>query len=145
MTRHEINAINCRFANNLWTNHRNGEARLYINGAHSGAKVWLTEGSEGRPELNWRKGYSAFYIEDAYAALDMALESLGLTGNVMFATIVNTVMNPAPVLTEKMASRAMKAAHRIRREAAERFGCRLSEIRWSECLKMAWAEVKASR
>lgn len=41
-----------------------------------------------------------------------------------------------------LARRAMTRAHQIRREAAARFGCRISDICWSQCLVMAWAEVR---
>ena len=40
--------------------------------------------------------------------------------------------------------RVMTTAHQIRRSAAERFNCLISEILWSECLRMAWAEVKTA-
>lgn len=143
MNRHEINATNCRFSNSLWTNPRNGETRLYINGVHSGSKVWVTENSEGRPELHWRKGYGAFYMEDAYAAFDAALEALNILGNVTFNAIITASLNPTPVHVERLASRAMKAAHRIRRAAAARFDCKASEIIFGECLRQAWAEIKA--
>ena len=39
----------------------------------------------------------------------------------------------------------MKTAWSIRKNAAEEFGCKVSEILWSECLKMAWAMVKAGQ
>ena len=41
------------------------------------------------------------------------------------------------------ARRVMITAHSIRRAAAIRFSCRISEIHWGECLRMAWAGVKA--
>lgn len=41
------------------------------------------------------------------------------------------------------ARRVMMIAHSIRRASAEKFSCRISEIHWGECLRMAWAEVKA--
>ena len=145
MTRYEMNAISCNFANNLWTNPRSGEDRLYINGVAGGAKVWLTEGEDGRPVVHWKKGWEFFTVDDAYESFGVALDSVKLYGDVKFKDIVNTITNPDPatVSTEKMASRAMKLAHHIRRESAERFGCRISEIHWGECLRMAWAEVKA--
>lgn len=37
----------------------------------------------------------------------------------------------------------MQFAHQIRKEAAKNLGCRPGQICWSECLKLAWAEVKA--
>ena len=36
----------------------------------------------------------------------------------------------------------MKRAHEIRRNAATKFNCKVSEIIFSECLKMAWSETK---
>jgi hypothetical protein len=39
--------------------------------------------------------------------------------------------------------RVMMLAHAIRRAAAARFDCRAAEIIFGECLKMAWAEIKA--
>ena len=39
--------------------------------------------------------------------------------------------------------RVMMLAHAFRREAAARFDCRAAEIIFGECLKMAWAEIKA--
>lgn len=44
----------------------------------------------------------------------------------------------------ELARRAMVRAHAIRRESAARLGCKASELCWSECLIMAWAEVKAA-
>lgn len=41
-----------------------------------------------------------------------------------------------------MKANAMKRAHEIRRNAAAKFNCKVSEISMSECLKMAWTEVK---
>ena len=46
-------------------------------------------------------------------------------------------------MTNETARRVMILAHATRRAAAARFDCKTSEINWSECLKMAWAEVKA--
>ena len=37
---------------------------------------------------------------------------------------------------------AMKRSHQIRKEAAKKFNCKTSEILFSLCLKMAWAETK---
>lgn len=37
----------------------------------------------------------------------------------------------------------MQFAHQIRKEAAKNLGCRPGDINWSECLNLAWAEVKA--
>lgn len=45
--------------------------------------------------------------------------------------------------TNETARRVMTIAHATRRAAAARFDCRISEICWGECLKQAWAEVKA--
>lgn len=42
-----------------------------------------------------------------------------------------------------IARRVMILAHAIRRAAAARFDCRTAEIIFGECLKMAWAEIKA--
>lgn len=39
--------------------------------------------------------------------------------------------------------RVMMLAHATRRAAAARFDCRTAEIIFGECLKMAWAEIKA--
>lgn len=47
-----------------------------------------------------------------------------------------------PASNRDLARRAMVSAHQIRREAAARFGCRISDICWSQCLVMAWAEVR---
>ena len=44
--------------------------------------------------------------------------------------------------TYETARRVMTTAHNIRRAAAEKFNCRISEIHWGECLRMAWASVK---
>ena len=44
--------------------------------------------------------------------------------------------------TYEIARRVMTTAHNIRRAAAEKFNCRISEIHWGECLRMAWASVK---
>lgn len=38
----------------------------------------------------------------------------------------------------------MHRAHAIRREASRQFGCRLGDIVFAECLKMAWEEARAS-
>ena len=46
-------------------------------------------------------------------------------------------------MTNETARRVMILAHATRCAAAARFNCKTSEINWSECLKMAWAEVKA--
>lgn len=48
-----------------------------------------------------------------------------------------------PALTVDRAS-VMRRAWEIRREAAERFGCSVTAIHWGECLRSAWAEVKAA-
>lgn len=37
---------------------------------------------------------------------------------------------------------AMKRAHEIRKEAAKKWNCKTSEIIFSICLEMAWAEIK---
>ena len=39
--------------------------------------------------------------------------------------------------------RVMMRAHAIRRVAAARFDCRAAEIIFGECLRQAWAEIKA--
>lgn len=39
--------------------------------------------------------------------------------------------------------RVMMLAHAIRRAAAARFDCKASEIIFGECLRHAWAEIKA--
>lgn len=39
--------------------------------------------------------------------------------------------------------RVMMLAHAIRRAAAARFDCKTSEIIFGECLRQAWAEIKA--
>lgn len=39
--------------------------------------------------------------------------------------------------------RVMMLAHAIRRAAAARFDCKASEIIFGECLRQAWAEIKA--
>lgn len=44
--------------------------------------------------------------------------------------------------TYETARRVMITAHQVRRAAAEKFSCRISEIHWGECLRMAWASVK---
>jgi len=44
--------------------------------------------------------------------------------------------------TNTIARRVMIIAHAFRREAAARYGCRISEICWSECLKQVWNAVK---
>lgn len=46
-------------------------------------------------------------------------------------------------MTNETARRVMILAHATCRAAAARFDCKTSEINWPECLKMAWAEVKA--
>ena len=46
-------------------------------------------------------------------------------------------------MTNETARRVMILAHAFRHEAASFFFFFSSEISWSECLKMAWAEVKA--
>ena len=45
--------------------------------------------------------------------------------------------------TNTIARRVMILAHAIRRAAAARFGCKASEIIFGECLRQAWAEIKA--
>lgn len=40
------------------------------------------------------------------------------------------------------AVKAMRRAHEIRRNAAKRFNCKVSMISMSECLKLAWKEIK---
>lgn len=42
------------------------------------------------------------------------------------------------------ARRVMILAHSLRKAAAARFNCAASEILFSECLRMAWAEIKAA-
>ena len=42
-------------------------------------------------------------------------------------------------------AKAMRRAWEIRREAAAKFNCRVTEISMSECLKMAWAEIKKEK
>lgn len=39
----------------------------------------------------------------------------------------------------------MKRAHQIRKEAAKKFNCKTSEIIFSLCLKIAWAEIKENK
>lgn len=39
----------------------------------------------------------------------------------------------------------MVLSHRIRKFAAEKYGCKASEISFSECLRMAWAEMKIAK
>ena len=46
-------------------------------------------------------------------------------------------------MTNNTARRVMILAHANRRVAAARFNCTVGEILFSECLKLAWAEVKA--
>ena len=45
--------------------------------------------------------------------------------------------------TNTIARRVMILAHAIRRAAAARFDCKASEIIFGECLRQAWAEIKA--
>lgn len=40
---------------------------------------------------------------------------------------------------------AMKRAHEIRRNAAKKFNCKVSEIVFSICLKMAWTQIKEGK
>ena len=91
MDRFEMNAIDAEFARSLWTNPRNGEARLYINGLARGVKCWAVAGEDGRPEMHWRSDYARFGLEDALAALDRALERAGLSGDVSFNDIAAAV------------------------------------------------------
>lgn len=46
------------------------------------------------------------------------------------------------MINYEIARRVMTTAHNIRREAATKFSCPISEIHWGECLRMAWAEVR---
>lgn len=46
-------------------------------------------------------------------------------------------------MTNNTARRVMILAHATRRAAAARFNCPASDILFSECLRMAWAEIKA--
>ena len=39
----------------------------------------------------------------------------------------------------------MKRAHEIRKAAATKWNCKVSEIIFSECLKMAWTETEGER
>lgn len=45
--------------------------------------------------------------------------------------------------TNTITRRVMMLAHAIRRAAAARFDCKASEIIFGECLRQAWAEIKA--
>lgn len=45
-------------------------------------------------------------------------------------------------MTNETARRVMILAHAFRREAAERYNCKASEIIFGECLKMAWNAMK---
>ena len=42
---------------------------------------------------------------------------------------------------QKKATKAMNLAWQLRREAAERYQCQVSEISMGECLRLAWNEV----
>lgn len=46
-------------------------------------------------------------------------------------------------MNNNTARRVMILAHSLRKAAAARFNCAASEILFSECLKLAWAEIKA--
>lgn len=45
--------------------------------------------------------------------------------------------------TNTITRRVMTLAHAFRREAAARYNCKASEIIFGECLRQAWAEIKA--
>lgn len=91
MDRHEMNTIGAEFARRLWQNPRNGETRLYINGLPCGVKCWAVADAEGRPEVHWRSDFSRFGMEDAYAALDRAMQHAGLSGDMTFNDITAAV------------------------------------------------------
>jgi hypothetical protein len=44
-----------------------------------------------------------------------------------------------------LAAQAMRRAWEIRKEAARKFDCKVSEIEMSACMKQAWAEVKENQ
>ncbi len=44
-----------------------------------------------------------------------------------------------------MKSQIMKRAWEIRKEAASRFNCKLSEIHFSDCLRQSWAESRKGK
>ena len=47
-------------------------------------------------------------------------------------------------MNNTIARRVMILAHAIRRAAAARWNCRTAEILFGECLRQAWAEIKAA-
>ena len=60
-------------------------------------------------------------------------------------TSINANMNKKGVSSMNINSVVMKTAWSIRRNAAQEMNCKVSMVLWSECLRMAWAIVKAGQ
>ena len=143
---------------NSWTHPRTGEERLYLDQDAACRFIGLAvqryksgsikhatlEGETISNTLAFRivnamhKAYYSVATGKWYAYNDDAID-----------LIIDKLAKMEKAAAQKtsgrdLSRRAMTRAHAIRREAAERFGCRPSEIAWGECLKMAWAEVRSA-
>lgn len=89
MNRAEMDAIGARFAKKVFMT-RSGEARIYINGL-DGVKVWCVSDKFGFPEVHWKNDWTRCTSGDADAALERAMERLGVRFNATFIDILDIV------------------------------------------------------
>lgn len=86
MDRAERSAISARFATKVFTT-RNGEDRIYINGL-DGVKVWCVADEAGYPVAHYKSDWASCSSDDADAAMERAMERLGVRLNVSFSALV---------------------------------------------------------
>lgn len=68
-------------------------------------------------------------------------DSMDLDSNTMKVWERKEVAQNKRIVAKRIRSNVMKRAWQIRKEASVKFGCRVSEVDFSECMKQAWSEI----
>ena len=117
----------------VWTNGRN-EWRYYFNGAKefAPAVVALFPDMDKSRVVGALEGAQIWLAKNGELHINIYRDFAPVVEK-MIASRVQAVRRESA----KFSSDLMKAAWHIRRQAARRMGCKVSEVLWSECLKIA--------
>jgi flagellar biosynthesis component FlhA len=102
----------------------------------------VLDGQSLREESNaLKEAFRMTYHEKKYTAEERE-DSKKKIVNGWIAYMEENAKKDAVCESKAMKSRVMRIAWAIRKTAAEEYGCKVSEISMSKCMKMAWADVK---
>ena len=73
--------------------------------------------------------------------LDFDFESMDIPYRTMKQWKRKEIIKNNKILVSVRRSKVMKKAWKIRKESAKKFGCKVSEINFGECMKEAWRVV----